>query len=125
VLIVLDADKDCAARLAPEVARRGGAASALPVGVVMPTVEIETWILAAIESVRERRGIRSDAQPPANLESLWDAKGALTERMSGARGYVATDDMPAFFATMDIDLAQSRSPSMSKLIREIRRLCAS
>jgi hypothetical protein len=125
VLIVLDADDDCAAELGPELVRRGSAASGLPVGVVMPTVEIEAWILAAVESVRETRGIRSDAQPPENVESLRDAKGALTERMAGARGYVPTDDMPAFFATMDVDLAQSRSPSMNKLIREIRRLCSS
>ena len=87
-------------------------------------MEIEAWILAAIESVRGARGIRSDAQPPADVESVRDAKGALTNRMAGARGYVATDDMPAFFATMDLDIAESRSRSMGKFIREVRRLSA-
>lgn len=124
VLIVLDADEDCAAELAPTLVLRGGTASQLPIGVVLPTVEIEAWILAAIESVRGVRGIRSDAQPPADVESVRDAKGALTHRMAGARGYVATDDMPAFFARMDLDLAESRSPSMGKFVREVRRLSA-
>ncbi len=124
VLIVLDADEDCAAELAPTLVLRGSTASQLPIGVVLPTVEIEAWILAAIESVRGVRGIRSDAQPPADVESVRDAKNALTRRMAGARGYVATDDMPAFFATMDLDLAESRSRSMGKFVREVRRLSA-
>lgn len=124
VLVVLDADDDCAAELAPTLVLRGSTASQLPIGVVLPTVEIEAWILAAIESVRGVRGIRSDAQPPADVESVRDAKGALTNRMAGARGYVATDDMPAFFATMDLDLAESRSRSMGKFVREVRRLSA-
>jgi hypothetical protein len=124
VLVVLDADDDCAAELAPTLVLRGSTASQLPIGVVLPTVEIEAWILAAIESVRGARGIRSDAQPPADVESVRDAKGALTNRMAGARGYVATDDMPAFFATMDLDLAESRSRSMGKFVREVRRLSA-
>jgi hypothetical protein len=32
--------------------------------------------------------------------------------------------MPAFFATMDLDLAESRSRSMGKFVREVRRLSA-
>ncbi len=52
VLIVLDADDDCAAELAPALVERGHAAAGLRVGVVLPTIEIEAWILAAIESVR-------------------------------------------------------------------------
>lgn len=124
VLIVLDADDDCAAELAPLLVQRGGTVAGLPVGVVLPTVEIEAWILATIESVRGVRGISPDAQPPADIESVRNAKGALTERMTGSRGYVATDDMPALFATMDLELAQRRSPSMAKFVREVRRLSA-
>jgi hypothetical protein len=124
VLIVLDADEDCAAELAPTLVLRGSTASQLPIGVVLPTVEIEAWILAAVESLRDVRGIRADARPPADVEGVRDAKGALTQRMTGARGYVATDDMPALFAAMDVGLAEMRSPSMAKLVREVRRLCA-
>ncbi len=124
VLIVLDADDDCAAELAPLLVQRGGTVAGLPVGVVLLTVEIEAWILATIESVRGVRGISPDAQPPADIESVRNAKGALTERMTGSRGYVATDDMPALFATMDLELAQRRSPSMAKFVREVRRLSA-
>lgn len=124
VLVVLDADDDCAAELAPGLVQRGDTAAGLPLGVVLPTIEIEAWILAAIESVRGVRGISPDAEPPEHIESVRNAKGAITERMTGARGYVATADMPALFGAMDLELAQRRSPSMAKFVREVRRLCA-
>lgn len=97
-------------------------AAGLPLGVVLPTIEIEAWILAAIESVRGVRGISPDAEPPEHIESVRNAKGAITERMTGARGYVATADIPALFDAMDLELAQRRSPSMAKFVREVRRL---
>ena len=64
VLVMLDADEDCPATLAPELLQRGAQATTVPVRVVLPKVETEAWILAAIESVRGKRGIREDAEPP-------------------------------------------------------------
>ena len=122
VLVMLDADRDCPATLAPELIKRGEGATTVPVRVVLPKVETEAWILAAIESVRGQRGIREDAECPPDPESVRDAKGALSARMVGTRGYVATDDQPALLSALDLSLAALRSPSFAKLQRDLASL---
>jgi Domain of unknown function (DUF4276) len=122
VLILLDADDDCPAMLGPQLLKRGVCSAALPVRVVLPKAEIEAWILAAIESVRGYRGIRDDATPPADPESVRDAKRALSDRMVGTRGYVATDDLAALLNALDLSLVAERAPSFAKLQRDIASL---
>lgn len=122
VLVMLDADRDCPATLAPELIERGEGATTVPVRVVLPKVETEAWILAAIESVRGQRGIQEDAECPRDPESVRDAKGALSARMVGTRGYVATDDQPALLSALDLSLAARRSPSFAKLQRDVASL---
>ena len=78
--------------------------------------------LAGIESVRGVRGIAVDAMPPPDPEAVRDAKGALSDRMDGSRGYVATDDLPAFFEAVDLDLVASRSASFEKFRRDLTSL---
>lgn len=119
IMVILDADTDCPASLASELRKRGSLETSLVLSVVFPKVEIESWILAGIESVRGVRGIRADAAPPTDPETVRDAKGALSRLMEGSRGYVATDDQPAFFSALDLGLAASRSPSLDKLCRDL------
>jgi len=95
------------------------------VRVVLPKVEIEAWILGGIESLRGVRGISHDAEPPADAETVRDAKGAITRLMEGARGYVATDDLPAFVEAVDLGLVEERSPSFAKFRRDIESLVRS
>lgn len=122
VFIVLDADKDCPADLALRLLARARAQTDLPVRVVLPKVEIEAWILGAIESLRGMRGILHDAQPPPDAEAVHDAKGAITRLMEGSRGYLATDDLPAFIDAVDLRLAETRSPSFAKFRRDMESL---
>jgi hypothetical protein len=89
---------------------------------VLAKIEIEAWILAAIDTLTGVRGIRQDAQPPSDAEVIRDAKGALTRLMSAGRGYVATDDLPALVDALDLDVAAARSPSFAKFRRDLRRL---
>jgi Domain of unknown function (DUF4276) len=122
VLILLDADEDCPAMLAQQLCERGAKTTSLPVRVVFAKTETEAWILAAVDSVQGQRGIQSDAEPPADPEEVRDAKKALSRRMDGSRGYVATDDQPALLSTLDLDLAARRSPSFAKLMRDVASL---
>jgi hypothetical protein len=124
VLVLLDADDDCPATLASELCERGAKTTHVPVKVVLAKAETEAWILAAIESVRGHRGIEADAKPPAAPELVRDAKGALSRRMEGSRGYVATDDQPALVSVIDLDLATRRSPSFAKLRRDVVSLAS-
>jgi hypothetical protein len=122
VFVILDADEDCPAELASHLLERARAQTDLPVSVVSPKIEIEAWILAAVDSLRGVRGIRVDADPPADPEAVRDAKGAITRLMEGARGYVATDDLPALLSRVDLGLAKARSPSFAKFRRELESL---
>jgi hypothetical protein len=122
VFIVLDADDDCPAEMVPQLLERARQHTRLPVCVVFPKVEIEAWLLAAVDSLRGIRGIRNDAEPPANPEAVRDCKGALTRLMEGPRGYVATDDLPAMMDAVDLELATARSPSFAKFRRDLLRV---
>jgi Domain of unknown function (DUF4276) len=124
ILILLDADSDCPATLGNQLRQRALTQTTLPVSVVLPKVETEAWILAAVESVRGVRGIAHDAEAPDDPEAIRDAKGALSALMVGSRGYVATDDQPAFLSQLDLDLAASRSPSFAKFIRDVASVVA-
>lgn len=118
-MVILDADTDCPATLAADLRDRGSSETSLGFAVVFPKVEIEAWILAGVESVRGIRGIRVDASPPTDPETVRDAKGALSRLMEGTRGYVATDDQPAFFSALDLGLTASRAPSFHKFRRDV------
>lgn len=122
LFIVLDADDDCPADLGSSLLQRALAQTNLAVRVVFPKVEIEAWILAAVDSLRGIRGIRDDADPPPNPEAIRDAKGALTRLMEDGRGYVATDDLPALVDAIDLSLAAARSPSFAKFCRDVTSL---
>ena len=119
ILLILDADSDCPASLGSQLRHRGSTQTDLRVLVVLPQLEIEAWILAGVDSVRGVRGIRADAQPPHDPESIQDAKGAISRLMEGSRGYVATVDQPAFFGSLDLALVAARSRSFAKFRRDL------
>jgi len=122
VLVILDADEDCPARLAPELLRRcQSVLPDLPVSVVLAQREFEAWFLGAKESLRGKRGIRLDAATPENPESIRGAKERLTANMEGKR-YLPTDDQPAFAEGFDLRLARERCPSFQKLLRDVHGL---
>jgi uncharacterized protein DUF4276 len=121
VFVVLDCDDDCPAELAPRLlARTADAAMGLPVAVVLPNREFEAWFLAAAESIRGKRGLPPDLQPPANPEAIRGAKAWLRDRMSG-HAYSETIDQPALTALFDLNLARA-AHSFDKCYRELERL---
>lgn len=121
LLLTFDADDDCPAALAPSMrARLRQHASDLPASVVLATRELEAWFLAGVESLRGYRGLRADAEPPAEVERLRDAKGQLARLMT--RSYSEVTDPPAFAARLDLELARRRSPSFDKFLRDVERL---
>lgn len=122
VLVLLDADDDCPAEVAPRLLTRCGEATGLPVAVVLASKEFEGWFLGVKDSLRGVRGIRDDATPPADPEQIRGAKERLSRNMVGDRRYNEVDDQPAFADKMDIDLARKRCPSFDKLVRDFEGL---
>lgn len=125
VLVLLDADTDCPAELAPRLLARARASSGgKPVSVVVAKCEFEAWFLAAAESLRGVRGLDRDIDPPPDPEALRGAKEWLSGRMTGAASYKPTRHQAALAATFDIDAAARRAPSFDKFRRETGRLLA-
>ena len=116
VLILFDGNSDCPAELGPTV--QGWAAEVAdgtPCAVVLAHREYEAWFLAAIESLRGRRGVKTDAEPPPDSESPRGAKEQLEARMQPGASYLETADQPAFSATFSLPVAYRRSRSFRKL----------
>ena len=121
VLVLLDADDDCPATLAPALLQRASAVSPLPVSVVFAVREFEAWFLGGVESLRGHRGIGDAASYDSDPEQPRGAKERLEALMAG-RSYLDTDDQPALMAALDIDEARRRCPSLDKLLRDLDAL---
>lgn len=119
VLILLDADDDCPAELAPRILER--ASAILPhhsISVVLANREFEAWYIGAASSLNGVRGLEfSDRDLTCDPEGPRDAKGWLRLRMRSGT-YGETTDQPAFAARIDLELARSRCRSFQKLCKE-------
>ncbi|NQU20365.1 MAG: DUF4276 family protein [Candidatus Nealsonbacteria bacterium] len=125
ILILIDADKDCPAELGPKLLARAKAARPdVSTAVVLAKCEYEAWLLAAIESLKGKRGLAEDLAPVEDPEMIRGAKELLGRCMVGSRKYAETVDQPALTALFDMELARRHSPSFDKCWREIERLFA-
>jgi hypothetical protein len=122
IFIILDADDDCPADLGPQLLERARRARKdMRIGLVLANREYESWFLAAAESLRSVRQLPADLEPPdVDVETIRGAKEWLKLR----GGYNPVVDQAALTAKLDLDLAQQRSPSFDKCIREVHKLIA-
>jgi hypothetical protein len=122
VLIVVDADDDCPKELSPSLQQRAEAARRdFATGIVLANKEKEAWYIAAIESLRGRRGLAVDVTRPADPEGIRGAKQWMAARM-GVGGYSEVSDQAAFAQLFELEAARQHAPSFSKLEREVKRL---
>ena len=116
ILVMFDADTDCPAELGTAVRQWAVAAAAdMPCEVVLPQREYEAWFLAAIESLRDHRGIRPDAVSHPEPEAPRGAKEQLEARMHPGGSYFETTDQPAFSKMFSMAAAHRRCRSFRKL----------
>lgn len=122
ILVTLDADDSCPAKVGDGI--RELAASIRPdvcFAVVLAKREYEAWLIASIESLRGKGGIREDAHAHLDPESISDAKGYLSQQMIEGRHYSPTVDQQALTRLFDLDRAASVR-SFRKLMVEVDRL---
>ena len=118
VLILLDADDDCPAKLGATILLRARAVIPhRPVAAVLANREYESWFIAAAASLEGCRGFNVGPSGAPDAEQPRDAKGWVRERMP-RRAYGPTTDQPALTAQMDLELASVRSRSFRKLCAE-------
>jgi hypothetical protein len=119
----MDADDDAACILAPQLLGRVEAQGiCVPCRVVFAVREVESWLLAGIESLRGYRGVHEDAEPPPDPEAIRGAKERLGRLM--ARGYKATIDQLPLLIKLDYQAARQRAPSLDKFLRDVESLVA-
>lgn len=117
ILVLLDADEDCAAKLGPALlARARTARSDRRISVVVAVMEYEAWFLAAAESLRGQRTLPDDLAPPEEPEAIRHAKAWLDGKMQN--GYAETIEQAKLTARLDIDRARD-APSFDKLVRDV------
>ncbi|MBM4294893.1 MAG: DUF4276 family protein [Deltaproteobacteria bacterium] len=122
ILLLLDADDDCPATLAPQLIERCRKTTHLPVAVVLANIEMEGWFLGGKESLRGVCGIKQDAVAPQNPESIRGSKERLSQNMRHRRRYLEVDDQPALATQIDFELTKGRCPSFDKFLREVQNL---
>jgi hypothetical protein len=120
VLIVLDADDDCAVTLGNEVLRHARAAGRRRrVGVVVANREYEAWLVAGAPGLAGKRGLPPSLAAPDDADALRNPKAWLAQRMP--HGYRETLDQPALSQSMDL-VAARKSRSFRKFVKEVTRL---
>ena len=121
ILILLDADADCPAQLAPDLLRRARAARGdRAIRVVLAKIEYEAWFLTAVDSIAKQLGIEA-AVPPQEPESVRGAKEWLSKRMPAGQSYRPTRHQAELTKTFNMEAAR-RAPSFDKLWRDVTDL---
>lgn len=118
ILVLLDADDDCPARLAADILERAG--RIVPhrrISVVLANREYEAWFLAAAASLNRHRGFSWSDTESVEPERGRGAKEWIKKHMAGGR-YDETTDQSAFSALMNLEQARENSRSFRKLCAE-------
>ena len=117
VLVLIDANSDCPAELAPKLLTRASSvASDRQTRVVLAKREFEAWFIAGAPSLSGRRGLPAGLTAPSDVEVIADAKGWLSSLMAVNKTYRETLDQAALSALVDLNLARN-APSFDKLVR--------
>ena len=123
VLAVFDADDDAACELGPALRKtiqEHGITT--PSSVVLAVRELESWLIAGVESLQGYRGIPADLTPPESVEKIRGAKEWLDHRMQ--TGYKTTIDQLPLMLRFDYEDARHRAPSLDTFLRDLDSLLA-
>jgi Domain of unknown function (DUF4276) len=123
VLVLLDADDDCPADLAPRLLQRARAARQdKRIAVVLANREFEAWFLAAAPSLAGQHEFGTGLTRPTNPEAARDCKGLLSEARPKGHPYKETVDQAPLASAFDMKMARQYSGSFDKFYREVSRL---
>ena len=122
LLLLLDAEEDCPAKLAPRLLERARAARCdADVACVLAKRELENWFKAAAASLAGVGGLPNDLSVPANPEEGGGDTWLTKQMQSQNRGrkYTKPADAVELAKRMDLQQCRDHSPSFDKLCREL------
>jgi hypothetical protein len=122
ILVLLDAEDDCAATAGPQLlARARAACSDVDVACVLAVRALENWFKAAASSLGGVCDLPATLPLPDDPElgsgALWLGRQMGATRRG--RVYKKVTDAPALAAKMDPALCRRNSPSFDKLCRDL------
>ncbi|MGL4554443.1 MAG: DUF4276 family protein [Gemmataceae bacterium] len=122
VLLLIDADEDCPARLGPQLLGRARAArNDADIVCVLAKRELENWFKAAATSLAGVIGLPGDLTVPANPEAgsgdTWLTR--QMQRKDRTRKYTKPADAIELAQRMDYQQCRDNAPSFDKLCREL------
>jgi hypothetical protein len=97
ILILMDADDDCAKSLAESFSQRARTMGAkYPTVCVIAKHEYEAWLLASVETLaghtfKDGSTLSANLQCPVEVETLSGIKGLFTKNLSGTFAYGETE----------------------------------
>ena len=122
LLLLLDAESDCPAELAPRLlAAARQARCDADIACVLAKRQLENWFKAAAASLVGVSGLPSDLAVPANAEE-GSGDAWLTKQMQKRdrrRKYTKPADAVELARRMDLQQCRDHSPSFDKLCREL------
>lgn len=123
LLILLDAEGDCPAELAPRLLAVGRKIlpPAVPVSCVLAKRMFENWIVAGASVLPGVNGL-PDSLPTQNQFEVGSGAKWLDDqlrRKNKARKYKKTVDAEVFVCSMSLQECHANSPSFRKLCREL------
>ncbi|MBA3315200.1 MAG: DUF4276 family protein [Planctomycetota bacterium] len=120
ILVIVDADDDCAAAIAAQI-RRVTTATRRDVrsACVVAVKEYETWFVAAAESLHDHL-VCDQNEIPLDPESQRCGKAWIEKRFRSPK-YSETTDQPRLTSQMDLVVCRERCPSFDKLCRELEK----
>lgn len=122
LLVLLDADGCCPAKLGPKLFERLKLRFPRdPISVTVADWEYESWFIASAETIAAHIGTDLSIDVPDCIEEIENAKGWLEQNILKRR-YKETDDQAAFSSLIDVPLARQRSRSFDRFCLELDRL---
>lgn len=125
LLVLLDAESDCPATLAPQLFKSAREIAPVDVSVscVMPKRMLENWIVAGASTLG---GINNLPNPLPVRDQFEQRSGAawLDEQLRSVnktRKYKKVIDASEFISRMDLYECRANSPSFDKLCRELEK----
>jgi hypothetical protein len=122
LLLLLDAETDCPAELAPRLLGAATQArSDAPIACVLAKRMLENWIVAGASTLA---GVNGLPDPLPARDRFEDRSGAAwlesqLRSKNKARKYKKTDDAEVFIRAMALQECRANAPSFDKLCREL------
>lgn len=115
ILVIVDADDDCAATLGPAMLKAVASAGVtIPVSVTLAVREFETWLVGGANTLTDQL---RETDPPDAPEASGARKGWIEKRIRTPK-YSETVDQPRLAAAFDLGRCRKTCPSFDKLCRE-------